>query len=149
MKKLWRAALPAAMLFLTAAALPAAEKKLMHCFYFTPIEGASQADWDAFHKATEALPGKIPGLTRVWHGTLLRPFMQFNTDAETRKKLQGGEQKATGPVTARTRTHGICMEMDNEAALKVYAGHPAHKEWETLYGKVRQPGTMTFDIVGH
>lgn len=149
MKKTLTAVLGAAFLFLFTASLSAADKKLMHCFYFTPIENASQADWDAFHKATEALPGKIPGLTRVWHGKLMRPATQFSTDAETRKKLQGGEAKATGPVTARVRTHGICMEMDNEAALKTYAGHPAHKEWESLYGKVRQPGTMTFDIVGH
>lgn len=149
MQAIRTAAISAAILVLFTAASSAAEKKLMHCFYFTPIESASQADWDAFHKATEALPGKIPGLTRIWHGKLMRPATQFNTDAETRKKLQAGEQKAAGPVTARVRTHGVCMEMDNEAALKTYAGHPAHGEWDSLYQKVRQPGTMTFDLVGH
>ena len=48
----------------------AAEKTLMHCFAFTPIESASQAEWDAFYKATDELPKKIKGLKRVWYGKL-------------------------------------------------------------------------------
>jgi hypothetical protein len=48
----------------------------------------------------------------------------------------------------RVRKFGVCMEMDDEAALKVYADHAAHKEWEEAYSKVRQPGTTTYDILG-
>jgi hypothetical protein len=40
------------------------------------------------------------------------------------------------------------MEMDGEAALKTYAGHPAHTEWVKVYSKVRQEGTTTVDIIG-
>jgi hypothetical protein len=139
-----------ALLLLTvlAGGAFAGEKKLMHCFYFTPIEAATDADWQAFYKATDGLVGKIPGLTRVWYGKLRAPMTQFNPDAAARKELGGGAQSAKGEVTRRVRTHGVCMEMNDEAALKTYADHPAHKEWEGVYAKVRQPGTMTFDILG-
>lgn len=126
----------------------AGEKKLMHCFVFTPVETATEADWQAFFKATDELPKKIPGLHRVWYGRLLKPLPIFTTDAETRKKLAAGEKQVTGPVQRLMREWGVCMEMENEAALKVYADHPAHKEWEKVYFKVRQPGTTTFDIIG-
>lgn len=125
----------------------AAQQKLMHCFYFTPLETATQADWDAFYKATNALPGKIPGLTRVWYGKLRSPVGVFNADQEAAKKLRGGESSVTGTVTRLQREYGVCMEMDGSAALKTYAAHPAHKEWDAVYQKVRQYGTTTFDIM--
>jgi hypothetical protein len=133
---------------LLAAPVSAGEKKLMHCFVFTTIDGASDADWKAFGEATDALPGKIPGLTRVWHGKLRSPLAVFTTDGATRKKLGGGEKDVTGPVNRLTRQHGVCMEMADEAALKSYAAHPAHAEWVKVYEKVRVAGTTTFDIIG-
>ena len=50
-----------AAVLLLLFALPglAGEKTLLHCFYFTPIAEASQAEWDAFYKATDELPGKL------------------------------------------------------------------------------------------
>jgi len=137
------------LIALTAAApLAAGEKKLMHCFTFTAVESATEADWQAFFKATDGLPGKIPGLSRVWYGKLRSPLAIFSTDAATRKKLAAGEKDVSGPVTRLVRQWGVCMEMDDEAALKAYADHPAHKAWEQVYFKVRQPGTTTFDIIG-
>jgi hypothetical protein len=138
----------AVCLCLFSSALWAGEKKLMHCFYYTPIESATQSDWDAFYKATDQLPGKIPGLSRVWYGKLRRNFTAYNVDKEARQALAGGAKSASGQVTQAVRQHGVCMEMADEAALKVYADHPAHKEWEAVYSKVRQPGTTTFDILG-
>jgi hypothetical protein len=138
----------AAMLLFSSGVLSAGEKKLMHCFYFTPVEGASQADWDAFAKATDALPGKIPGLTRVWHGKLARNLTLYNADQEAAKKLRGGEKSTAGQVSAVVRQYGVCMELDSADALKTYADHPAHKEWDAAYSKVRQYGTTTIDIVG-
>lgn len=135
-------------LLLAPALLTAGEKKLMHCFVFTAVESASEADWQAFFKATDELPSKIPGLSRVWYGKLRTPLAIFNTDAATRKKLAAGEKEVTGPVTRLMRQWGVCMEMNDEAALKAYADHPAHKAWEQVYFKVRQPGTTTFDILG-
>lgn len=133
---------------LAGGALNAGEKGLMHCFAFTPIKEASQADWDAFYKATDALPSKIPGILHVWYGKLRAPLAIFNVDAETRKKLAGGEQSATGPVTRVTREYGVCMHMKDAGTLKSYAADPSHKEWEAVYSKVRVAGTTTFDILG-
>ena len=107
----------------------AGEKPLMHCFFFTPIAEAGEADWDAFYKATEELPSKIDGLRRVWVGKL-------------RKRAAVSQQVKLG------REYGACMEMTDEAALERYAVHPAHDAWVKIYEKVRVPGTTTFDILG-
>ncbi len=135
-------------LFLFAITTSAGEKKLMHCFAFTIIDSATDAEWAAFAKATDELPGKIPGLTKVWHGKLRQTLSIFNPDPASRKKLMAGEEKSAGEITYRPRKHGVCMEMDDEAALKTYTDHPAHKEWSAAYEKVRVAGTTTFDIIG-
>ncbi|MBM3747837.1 MAG: hypothetical protein FJW34_18780 [Acidobacteria bacterium] len=137
------------VLLLAAGAATAADKKLMHCFVFTPVEAATQADWEAFYKATDELPGKVPGLSRVWAGKLARNLAILGTDRETSKKLAAGEKEVSGPLTRRVRSYGVCMEFADEAALKAYAPHPAHKEWEKVYEKVREYGTTTFDILPH
>ena len=118
-------------LTLFAGAASAGEKALMHCFYFTVVQDASEADWDAFKKATDELPGKIPGFNKVWHGKLRSPYNNYNSSGDK-----------------SVREHGVCMSFDDQAALGVYADHPAHSEWVKVYGKVRQPGTSTFDILG-
>ena len=137
------------LLAASAGTVMAGEKTMLHCFTFTPIETAAQSDWDAFYKATDALPGKIPAIKRVWAGKLMRPLgiVAANIDAETRKKMNAGE-KVTGEISATRRQYGVCMEMENQAALKTYADHAAHKEWEAVYSKVRVPGTTTFDLIG-
>ncbi len=146
--RLSRIATLVACLLLFAGMVSAGEKKLMHCFYFTVAEKATDADWQAFFKTTDDLPNKIPGLSRVWYGKLVRPLGVLTTaDAETRKKLMAGET-ATGPITRLVRQYGVCMEMADEAALKAYADHPYHKDWETAYFKVRQPGTNSMDFMG-
>jgi hypothetical protein len=141
-----------ASLWLLAAGIAAAgEQKLMHCFAFTAVESASPADWQAFYKATDALPGKIPGLTRVWYGKMRRPLFQLQPANEGDYKKIGqakpGEELQV-PVQAVRRQYGVCMEMNDEAALKAYADTPGHKEWVDAYSKVRQEGTTTFDILG-
>ena len=107
------------------------EKKLMHCFAFTPVDDATDADWEAFQKATDELPSKIDGLNKVWLGKLRRT-----------QTIYGKSGKA------KERKNGVCMEMDDEAALETYADHVAHREWGKAYFKVRQRGTTTFDILG-
>lgn len=139
------------LLCLAGSILSAGEKKLMHCFTFTPIESATAADWDAFYKATAELPGKVPGLTHVWSGKLRSPqkFL-MGADRESYQKVQAaanGEQ-LTLPAKVTVRSYGACMEFNDAAALKAYADNPAHTEWQKAYGKVRQPGTTTFDILG-
>lgn len=151
-----------AVLLLFAVSLSAGEKKLMHCFAFTPLASATEADWQAFFKATDDIPAKIPVVSKVWYGKLRRPLATFATDAETNKKAvaiekkkQAGEklipeeEKLIGTVTRATRTWGVCMEMTGEEGLaKTYTEHPYHKEWDAIYQKVRQYGTTTYDILG-
>jgi hypothetical protein len=149
MKTLNRVAVLTLSLMVLTGTLAAADGKLMHCFFFTPVAGATDADWQAFYKATDELPKKIPGLLNVWYGKLVRPMQLFNVDAETRKKLSDATNKVEGQatITRVLRQHGVCMEFKDQAALKVYADHPEHKAWETAYSKVRIPGTTTVDFV--
>ncbi len=135
-------------MLLAASTLAAGEKKLMHCFAFTVIDTATDAEWKAFGAATDALPGKIPGVTKVWHGNLRAPLNIFNPDPEARKKLMAGDPKASGDIVRLQRKHGVCMEMADEGTLKSYVSHPYHKEWSAAYEKVRVAGTSTFDILG-
>jgi len=123
MKKL---ALCCAAAFLLTGSAMAGEKKLMHCFAFTAVESATQADWDAFYKATDALPSKIKGVSHVWYGKLANPL------------------RVGGPI----RQYGVCMEMDNAEVRKEYGNDPYHKIWTDAYSKVRVEGTTTFDILG-
>ena len=109
-----------------APAAPAVKvTSLMHVFSYTPIPTATQADFDAFEKATKELVGKIPGLRKVWVGKLLRPLKQDDVQRE----------------------YGVAMEFDDEKALNVYSTHPAHELWIKAYERVRVPGTTTIDIV--
>jgi hypothetical protein len=134
---------------LSAGTMLAGEKTVLHCFAFTPIETASTAEWDAWHKATAALPGKVKGLKRVWTGKLANPLsVPQITDAEARKKAQAGDGEGTGAFRLLRRQYGACMEFESMDAYKAYGPDPAHKEWEAVYGKVRVPGTTTFQLIG-
>ncbi len=140
-----------ATLWLAAGIASAGEKKLMHSFAFTAVESASEADWQSFYKATGALPEKIPGLTRVWYGKLARPMGQIiTTKREDYDKLRNAKpgEEVSIPASLLQRQYGVCMEFNDEAALKTYGDHPAHKEWEAVYFKVRQPGTLSFNLLG-
>jgi antibiotic biosynthesis monooxygenase (ABM) superfamily enzyme len=103
------------------------QKTLLHVFAYTPLEGATQKDFEDFKKATGDLVGKVPGLRRVWVGKLREPVPAENDII---------------------RTYGVAMEFDDVQALAAYANHPAHKEWEKAYEKVRVRGTTTLDILG-
>ena len=69
---------------LIASTALAGEKKLMHCFAFTAQENATPADWDAFYKATNELPKKIKGLSKVWYGKLASPLQVGERDRRLR-----------------------------------------------------------------
>ena len=136
-------------LTLSATLSLAGEKTMMHCFAFTPIETASQSDWDAFHKATDELPKKIHGLKRIWYGKLARPLAQnqlkFN-DPEARKKMLA-DKKGSTEFTVVERKNGVCMEFDNQKAFEAYGSSEPHKTWVSVYEKVRVPGTTTYQIL--
>ena len=58
----------------------------------------------------------IPGIKNVWIKTL----------------------KVQGPSQDKPFDAAFVMEFENEAALKAYADHSAHKQWESVYVPVRE-----------
>lgn len=141
------------MLAVGATLATAGEKHLMHCFAFTPIATATQADWDNFYKVNDMWPKKHPAMKMIWAGKLARPLAQLGTsDAAARKKLMAGEKDVTAPLTLTRREYGVCMAFegggDPAAILKAYTANPFHKEWTAAYEKVRVAGTTTYDIIG-
>ena len=128
----------------------AGEKTLMHCFAWTPIKDATPADWQAFFKASDALPQKIKGVMKVWYGKLESPLAQASLgkiDDASFQKYRAGET-VTVPVTRLAREYGMCMEMRDATVLKAYDSDPYHKTWTEAYSKIRVEGTTTFNILG-
>jgi exosome complex RNA-binding protein Rrp4 len=122
----------------------------MHCFAWTPIKEATPAEWQAFFQASDALPAKIKGITRVWYGKLQSPLTQISlgdADSATFQKFRAG-QAVTVPVTRVAREYGMCMEMTGADVLKAYDTDPYHKVWTEAYAKVRVDGTTTYNILG-
>ena len=144
-----RAKFAGAGLLLAAGLASAGEKGMMHCFAFTPIKEATTADWDAFHKATDAMPKKIKTIKKVWYGKLRAPLGQWRImDQAAAKLARSGDKDATSKITFLSREYGVCMLMTDPAALESYVKTPYHKEWTAAYEKVRVAGTTTFDIIG-
>jgi len=140
----------AAAFLLSLSTASAGEKKLMHSFAWTPIKEATPADWRAFYKASDALPHKIKGITKVWYGKLNSPLPQAmlaGIDEAAFQKYRAGET-VSSPIKAMPREYGMCMEMTGENALKAYDDHPYHKTWTEAYSKIRVDGTTTFNILG-
>jgi hypothetical protein len=79
-----------------------------------------KADATADQK-TKALEGvkmmgaKIPGIKNVWLKTL----------------------RVQSPSQDKPYDAAFAIEFENEAAVKAYADHPAHKEWEAIYTTIR------------
>lgn len=63
----------------------------------------------------KTMAAKIPGMKNLWLKTL---------------KVQGGTRE--NPYNA-----AFVMEFADENALKAYADHPAHKDWEKIYLPLR------------
>lgn len=128
---------------------PAESGKLMHCFAFTAVEGATEGDWKAWQAGTAGLTKKVPGLKHVCYGKLVTPFAQIGPeqrfDAETTRKFRTGEALTIG-VKRVERQYGACFEFRNKAAFDAY-GNPAHDAWTKLYERVRADGTATYQIL--
>jgi len=149
-QRLTRFAACAALLVLSHSAARAGDPGLMHCFAWTAVKEATPADWQAFYKASDALPHQIKGIIRVWYGKLDTPLSQTKLgqiDTETFKQYRTGEP-VTIPVSRTERQYGMCMEMKDANVLKAYDTHPYHKVWTAAYEKVRVDGTTTFNILG-
>lgn len=138
----------AATLLLTSGLAVAGEKGMMHCFAFTVIPEATDADWKAFAAATDMWPSKFGGIQKVWQGKLRGPLAQYTITAEARKQLAAGEKDVDTKANRLMRQHGVCMLMTGPETLKEYTAVPFHKEWLAKYEKVRVAGTTTYDILG-
>lgn len=138
----------AANLLLTMGLAAAADKGMMHCFAFTVIPEATDADWKAFAEATEQWPSKFEGIKGIWQGKLRSPLTLYTISAEGRKKLAAGEKNVATEANRVIRQHGVCMLMTGPEALKAYTENSFHAEWMAKYEKVRVAGTTTYDILG-
>ena len=98
------------------------QKTLVHAFAFQLQEGAGEPQVQQVWAATRKMAAAIPGIRNVWMGRVLNRGKEYQ--------------------------YGVVMEFENQAALKTYASHPAHKEWNQVYSKVRVEGTNTLDIQG-
>ena len=127
----------------------------MHCFAFTAVETATDADWKAWHDATDKLPKEIPGLLHVWHGKLAAPLglpqialpTGQQPDPEKLKAYRAGTPTEF-PVKRIARQYGACFQFKDKAAFDAYSKAPAHDAWTKLYEKVRVDGTTTYQILG-
>ena len=101
------------------------QKTTIHAAAWTARDGLGQQDFENFKKETAGLVGKVPGLRRVWVGKLRAPI-----NAE-------GVQ----------RNYGIILEFDGVKSKEAYSdNHPS--PWYENFGKLRQPGSTNFDVVG-
>ena len=74
-------------------------------------------------EGVRVMAGKIPGIRNVWIKTL----------------------KVQGPSADMPFDAAFVMEFADEAALKAYADHPAHRQWESIYIPIRE-SSRTHDI---
>jgi len=142
--------LGAAIFLVTQTSAPAGEKSVMHCFAWTPIKEATQADWDAFYKASDLLPKKIKGIKKVWYGKLAQPLGQVGLGKVEQSDFQKFNSGETTNLAVKRiyRDYGMCMEFTDAAALQAYDADPYHKTWTDAYAKIRVDGTTTFNILG-
>jgi hypothetical protein len=99
-------------------------KSVIHVVTLYYKDGTTDAQKKAVLDGIEKMAASIPGIKNVW----LRPI-----------KVQGNvqEKQPDGTVQNKMMTDAFVIEFENEEALKVYADHPAHKEWEKIYVPVR------------
>ena len=102
-----------------------AQKTTIHAAAWTAKADLTQQEFERFRSETAAMVGTVPGLKRVWVG------------------------KLRAPVTfdGNKRDYGIVLEFDNAKSKEAYSDkHP--EPWYSNFGKVRQPGSSNFDVVG-
>jgi hypothetical protein len=99
-------------------------KTVIHVVTLYYKDGTTEEQKKDVLAGVEKMAKEIPGVKNIW----LKPI-----------KVQGEvqEKQADGSVKTRRMTDVFVMEFESEAALKVYADHPAHKAWEQIYVPVR------------
>lgn len=103
----------------------ATQKTVIHAAAWTALEGMTQQQFDDFKKESAALVGQVPGLRRAWVGKLRAPVT----------------------VEGVQRNYGLIVEFDDVKSKEAYsANHPS--PWYEMFGKLRQPGSTNFDVVG-
>ena len=103
----------------------ATQKTTIHAAAWTARDGLTQQEFESFKNETAGMVGTVPGLKRAWVG------------------------KLRAPVTfdGVKRDYGIVLEFDNVKSKEAYSDkHPS--PWYEDFGKLRQPGSSNFDVVG-
>ena len=122
------------LMLASAVALYAAEKpkSIIHVVTLYWKDGTTDVQKKAVLDGIEKMGKEIPGITRVWLKGV---------------KVQGNYpvKQANGEIKVFPITDAFVIEFKDEAALKAYADHPAHKEWEKIYTEVRGR-SVTSDI---
>jgi hypothetical protein len=99
-------------------------KSVIHVVTLYYKDGTTDAQKKEVLDGIEKMAASIPGMKNVW----LRPI-----------RVQGSVQvkQTDGTVQNRMLTDAFVMEFESEEALKLYADHPAHREWEKIYIPLR------------
>jgi len=100
-----------------------APKSVVHVVTVKWKKEATAAQRQQALDGVRVMAGKIPGIRNIWIKTL----------------------KVQGPSADMPFDAAFVMEFADEAALKAYADHPAHREWEAIYIPIRE-SSRTHDI---
>ena len=101
------------------------QKTTIHAAAWTARADLTPQEFEKFKIETAQMVGTFPGLKRAWVG------------------------KLRAPVTfdGNKRDYGIVLEFDNVKSKEAYSDkHPS--PWYEDFGKLRQPGSSNFDVVG-
>jgi hypothetical protein len=100
-----------------------APKSVVHVVTLKWKKEATAAQRQQALDGVRVMASKIPGIRNIWIKTL----------------------KVQGPSADMPFDAAFVMEFADEAALKAYADHPAHREWEAIYIPIRE-SSRTHDI---
>ncbi len=100
-----------------------APKSVVHVVTLKWKKEATPAQRQQALDGVRVMAGKIPGIRNIWIKTL----------------------KVQGPSADMPFDAAFVMEFADEAALKAYVDHPAHRQWEAIYLPIRE-SSRTHDI---
>ena len=101
------------------------QKTTIHAAAWTARADLTPQEFERFKAETAAMVGVVPGLKRAWVGKL----------------------RAPATFDGNKRDYGIVLEFDNVKSKEAYSDkHPM--PWYEDFGKIRQPGSSNFDVVG-
>jgi hypothetical protein len=137
-----------AALTMTAGLAAAAEKTMMHCFAFTPIETASEADWKAFYAATDALPKNIPVIKMVSAASCGRPWRSSPSTPSPQEAGGWGEGRDGEGQPRRSRLRRLLRHGRRRPVAEDLRRQPLSQSLDgRLRRRLRVAGTTAYDVL--